>query len=69
MKVSIKDLSVAMEIKNKGVELDVYSPDGATHRGDLIVTKKGLTWCKGKARKNVAKIKWDDFIEWAEGQR
>jgi hypothetical protein len=37
MKVSIKDLSVAMEIKNTGVELDVY--DGSKHLGDLVVTK------------------------------
>ena len=43
MKVSIKDFTVTMEIKNKGVELDVYANDG-THRGDLVVTKTGLTW-------------------------
>lgn len=37
-----------MEIKNKGVELDVYSNVGK-HLGDLVVTKTGLTWCKGKS--------------------
>ncbi len=68
MKVSIKDLYVAMEIKNNGVELDVYSTDGKTHLGDLIVTKTGLTWCKGKSSKNVTKIKWEKFIKWAEEQ-
>jgi hypothetical protein len=31
MKVSIQDLSVDMEIKNNGIELDIYSPDGITH--------------------------------------
>jgi hypothetical protein len=41
LKVSIKNLSVAMEIKNTGVELDVYSPDGEKHLGDLVVTKNG----------------------------
>ncbi|MBN9568471.1 MAG: hypothetical protein J0H30_12805 [Alphaproteobacteria bacterium] len=69
MKVTIKDLSVDMEIKNNGVELDVYSPDGSSHYGDLVVTKAGLVWCKGKtSRANGTKIKWDKFIEWAEGQ-
>lgn len=41
MKVSIKDLSVQMDIKNSGVEFDVYSPDGNEHHGDLVVTKTG----------------------------
>lgn len=69
MKVSIKDLSVAMEIKNSGVELDVYSADGSTHLGDLIVTKSGLTWCKGRTgRANGTKINWKKFIQWAEAQ-
>jgi hypothetical protein len=69
MKVSIKDLSVDMEIKNTGVELDVYSADGKSHLGDLIVTKTGLTWCKGKTgRDNGTKFTWKKFIEWAEAQ-
>jgi hypothetical protein len=67
MKVSIKDLSVDMEIKNNGIELDVYSPDGNTHHGDLIVTKTGLVWCKGKtSAKNGKKVAWTSFIEWIE---
>ena len=66
MKVSIKDLSVDMEIKNIGVELDVYNTDGK-HLGDLIVTRTNLIWCKGKTgRDNGKKISWKKFIEWAE---
>lgn len=66
MKVSIKDFAVTMEIKNKGVELDVYGNDG-THRGDLVVTKTGLTWCKGKTTPaNGKKISWDDFVTYME---
>jgi hypothetical protein len=62
MKVSIKDFAVSMEVKNKGIELDVYANDD-THLGDLIVTKTGLTWCKGKTTaKNGKKIAWRDFI-------
>jgi hypothetical protein len=62
MKVSVKDLSVSMEIKNKGVELDVYD-NSNSHLGDLIVTKTGLTWCKGKTTPAKGKkIKWEAFI-------
>jgi len=62
MKVSVKDLSVSMEIKNKGVELDVYD-NSDNHLGDLIVTKTGLKWCKGKTTPAKGKkIKWEDFI-------
>lgn len=64
MQVSIKDLSVSMEIKNTGIELDVYSADGNTHLGDLIITKTKLIWCEGKTqRTNGKEITWDDFIK------
>lgn len=68
MKVSIKDLSVDMEIKNSGVELDIYTNDGK-HLGDLVVTKAALIWCKGRTgRDNGVKIPWNEFIEWAESK-
>lgn len=64
-KVSIKELSVDMDIKNTGVELDVY--DGAKHLGDLIVTKTGLIWCKGKTgRAHGKKASWEEFAKWME---
>lgn len=67
LKVSIKELSVDMEIKNSGLEVDVYSPDGETHHGDLVVTKSGLTWCKGKTtRAKGVKATWAEFIKWME---
>jgi hypothetical protein len=66
MKVSVKDFSVDMEIKNKGIELDIYSNDNK-HLGDLVVTKTNLIWCKGKtAPANGKKVKWEKFIEWME---
>ncbi len=66
MKVSIKDLSVTMEIKNTGIELDVYDNSGK-HLGDLVVTKSKLIWCKGKTdRKNGKSISWDTFIDMME---
>lgn len=66
MKVSVKDLSVTMEIKNNGIELDVYD-NADKHLGDLVVTKSKLIWCKGKTNKNNGKsISWDKFIEMME---
>jgi len=63
MKVTIKDLNVNMEIKNKGIELDVYDGDGR-HLGDLIITRSTLIWCRGKtSRKNGKKINWKRFAE------
>jgi hypothetical protein len=68
MKVSIKDLSVSMEIKNKGIELDVYDNQGS-HLGDLVVTKSGLTWCKGRIRRENGKpVSWQGFIDWMESE-
>jgi len=66
MNVSIKDLSVSMEVKNKGIELDVYDNDDK-HLGDLVIAKSGLTWCKGRTRKeNGEHVPWSAFIEWME---
>jgi hypothetical protein len=68
MKVSIKELSVSMEVKNKGIELDVYDNQDS-HLGDLIVTKSGLVWCKARTRKeNGAQVSWKDFIAWMESR-
>ena len=62
MQVSVKDLSVTMEIKNKGIELDVYD-NNDKHLGDLIVTKSKLVWCPGKtAPENGHSVSWSDFI-------
>lgn len=64
MKVSIKSFHVNMDVKNKGIEFDIYNNDD-THRGDVILTKTGLIWCEGrKRRENGVSVSWDDFIEW-----
>ena len=66
MNISIKDFDVEMEIKNKGIELDVYN--GKDYLADLVITKTQLIWCKGKtSRKNGVSVKWNDFIEYMEG--
>lgn len=67
MKVTIKSFDVDMEVKNAGIEFEVYSPDGKSHIGDLIVTKRNLIWCKGRThRENGQEISWGDFTKWAE---
>lgn len=66
MKVTIKDLSVNMELKNNGMELAVYD-NKENFLGDLVITKSGLTWCKGKQKQeNGKKVAWNKFIEWMQ---
>lgn len=64
VKVSIKKFAVEMEVKNKGIEFDVYeNGDSGAHLGDCVVTKTGITWCEGKTKvQNGKKISWADFI-------
>ena len=63
--VTIKDLFVEMEVKNKGVEFEIKIDD--KHQGDLIVNKTGLVWCKGRTTpQNGIKMQWGDFIKWIE---
>ncbi len=61
MKVYVKSFDVDMEIKNKGVELEVRDTDD-TFLGDLIVTKTQIIWCKGKtSREHGKKLTWQKF--------
>ncbi len=65
MKIMVKDLAVDMEVKNKGIELEVRDSQG--HLGDLVVSKGGLTWCRGKTTpKNGKRIGWDHFVQMME---
>ena len=67
MKVTIKSFDVAMEVKQKGVELEVKSPDGAQHHGDCYVTMTGLIWCNGRtSNQNGTKISWQQLMELCE---
>jgi hypothetical protein len=65
-RVFVKDLQADMEIKTAGVEFGVSHNDGS-HKGDLYVTKVGLTWCPGKTSKaNGKRMNWHDFAEYME---
>ena len=69
MDVCVKQFDVEMNVKNKGIEFEVRKPKSGSHMGDLVLTKAGLKWCKGKKqRRNGKLIKWDRFIQWVESQ-
>lgn len=66
MKVTIKSFDVEMELKNKGIELEIRDTD-ETFLGDLIVTRTQVIWCPGKtARQNGHSVAIHKFIEWME---
>jgi hypothetical protein len=67
--VRIKDLTVAMELKNKGMELEVRDAKG-THLGDLYISRGAIEWCTGKTRRGGGTQKsWDDLIGWYENKK
>ena len=70
MKIRIKDLSVEMEVKTRGIELQVNSTGEKEQQlGDLVVKNSGLVWCEGRTLpQNGIKIKWETFISWAKEQ-
>ena len=62
MKVLIKEFAVDMEVKSKGIEFEVKSPDGSAHLGDCYITKTSIIWCKGRTTKaNGVKISWEQL--------
>ena len=71
MNVRIKSFHVGMDVKNKGIEFEVCDTDakGGGQIGDLVLSKAGLTWCKGKTTTaNGIKVDWAEFIEWMESE-
>ncbi len=66
MDVAIKSFDVAMDVKNKGIELEIREPNDGVKLGNLVVTKTHLIWCPGKTQlANGKKIKWTEFVEMA----
>ena len=62
MKVKIKSLEVEMEVKQKGIELEVRENKGNKQLGDCYATMKGLTWCAGKTTKpKGVNVSWENF--------
>jgi hypothetical protein len=67
-KVNIKTFSIEMEVKNKGIEFEIRDdPDG--HVGDVVLTKTGITWCRGKTTLAKGKfLSWDEFMAMMDGR-
>ena len=64
MKVTIKDFNVDMEVKNKGIEFEIHSPDGSRHLGDLVLNKSYLIWCPGRTTpENGYRLSWAEAIK------
>ncbi|WP_311239299.1 MULTISPECIES: hypothetical protein [unclassified Xanthomonas] len=62
MKVSIKDLSVTMELGNNGVTFDVYGND-ETFLGDLRLGRGKVEWCKGRTKSgNGIQVSWTELL-------
>jgi hypothetical protein len=69
MIVQVKSLAAEIEVKTKGIELEIRTPDGKQQLGDLIVTKTQLIWCPGRTRReNGKKITWEAFREFMESR-
>lgn len=67
MKVMIKEFGLDMEVKTRGIELEIRSPDGTKQRGDLVLTKTKIVWCKGRtSRDRGVAVTWEEFVEWME---
>lgn len=63
MNVKIKSFDVDMDVKKKGIELEVRTPNGHSQLGDCYVTMTGLIWCPGRTnKKNGVKVEWNDLI-------
>jgi hypothetical protein len=59
--VQINEFGLDLEVKNKGLLLDVYEDE--KRLGDIRITKTGLTWCNGRAHSGPKRT-WRQFIEW-----
>lgn len=68
MKVYVKEFDVEMEIKTKGVELQICDTSDK-QIGDLVITKTKLIWCEGKTSRDHGKaVTWEKFREWMKSQ-
>ncbi len=64
MDVRIKKLDINMAVKQKGIEFEIRTPDGASQVGDCCLTMTNLVWCKGRTTKaNGIKITWTELAE------
>ncbi|MBN2133205.1 MAG: hypothetical protein JW741_27135 [Sedimentisphaerales bacterium] len=64
MNVKIKNFDVDVDVKTKGIEFEVRTPDGKAQLGDCYLTMTGLIWCPGRtSKKNGVKVTWQEFMD------
>lgn len=69
MNINIKSLKAEMVLKNTGMELEVRN-NKDEFLGDMVINKKGLTWCAGKTSvKNGKQVNWEEIIDFFEGKK
>lgn len=62
MKVRVKELNADIRLKNSGMELEIRKTDDSAQIGDCVVNNRGLTWCKGRTRReNGLVLKWEEL--------
>lgn len=63
MKIGIKKFDVEMELKTKGIELEVRD-NNEEFLGDLRIGKATIEWCQGRTRQgNGVQKSWDELLE------
>jgi hypothetical protein len=63
MQVKIKELAAEIELKNKGIELEIRDPSG-NFIGDLVINKSNIIWCEGRTKvENGIKLSIPNFIQ------
>ncbi len=63
MNVKIKSFDVNVDVKKRGIEFEVRTPNGESQLGDCYITMTGLIWCPGKTgKKNGVKVNWNELI-------
>lgn len=68
MQVKVKDLSAEIELKNKGMELEIRDNDGI-FLGDLVITRASIIWCEGKTgRDRGIKVSMTKFLDMMRGE-
>ena len=64
MKVYVKDFKLGMEIKNRGIEIEIRNPADDQQLGDLVITKTGVIWCPGKTTRAYGRaLDWQSLID------
>lgn len=67
MNIQITEFGDTIDIKKKGIRIDVRAKKDDALTGKAYVTSKEIIWCKGSVhRKNGKRMTWNKFIKHME---